>query len=52
MGESGPIKTAIPDLCLMFVQGRKARVKCKLNAAETYQEPVDVEKYVREHQIP
>ena len=51
MGEAGPIQTAIPDLCLMFVKGRKARVKCKLNTAEPYQEPVDLEKYVREHQI-
>jgi hypothetical protein len=51
VGESSPIQTAIPDLCLMFVQGRKARVKCKLNTAEPYQEPVDLEKYVREHQI-
>jgi hypothetical protein len=51
MGESGPIQTAIPDLCLMFVQGRKVRVKCNLNTAESYQEPVHLEKYVREHQI-
>jgi hypothetical protein len=51
IGGSGPIQTAIPDLCLMFVQGRKARVKCKLNTAEPYQEPVDLERYVREHQI-
>jgi hypothetical protein len=50
MGKSGPIQTAIPDLCLMFVQGRKARVKCKLNTAEPYQEPADLERYVREHQ--
>jgi|ERR1700728_3650212 hypothetical protein len=52
MGESGPVQTAIPDLCLMFVQGRKTRVKCKLNTAEPYQEPVDLEKYVQEHQVP
>jgi hypothetical protein len=51
MGESGPVQTEVPDLCLMFVQGRKTRVKCKLNTAEPYQEPVDLEKYVREHQI-
>jgi hypothetical protein len=51
MGESGPLQTAIPDLCLMFVQGRKTRVKCKLNTAEPYQEPVDLEQYVREHQV-
>jgi hypothetical protein len=51
MGESGPVRTAIPDLCLMFVQGRKVRVKCKVNTAEPYQEPADLEKYVREHQI-
>ena|SRR5579859_3051181 len=51
MSESGPVQTAIPDLCLMFLQGRKVRVKCKLNSAEPYQEPVDLEKYVREHQI-
>lgn len=51
MGESGPVQTAIPDLCLMFVQGRKVRVKCKANTAEPYQEPIDLEKYVREHQI-
>ena len=52
MGGSGPVQTEIPDLCLMFVQGRKTRVKCKLNTAELYQEPVDLEKYVREHQVP
>ena len=52
MGESGPVQTAIPDLCIMFLQGHKVRVKCKLNAAESYQEPMDLEKYVREHQIP
>jgi hypothetical protein len=52
MGESGPVQTAIPDLCVMFVQGHKVRVKCKLNTAEPYQEPVDLEKYVREHQVP
>lgn len=51
MGKSGPIQTAIPDLCLMFAQGRKVRVRCKLSTAEPYQEPVDLEKYVREHQI-
>lgn len=51
MGESGPVQTEVPDLCLMFVQERKTRVKCKLNTAEPYQEPVDLEKYVREHQI-
>jgi hypothetical protein len=51
MGDSGPVQTAIPDLCLMLVQGRKVRVKCKLNTAEPYQEPVNLEKYVREHQI-
>jgi hypothetical protein len=50
IGESGPVETAIPDLCIMFVRGRKVRVKCKLNTAEPYQEPVDLEKYVREHQ--
>jgi hypothetical protein len=51
VGESGPVQTEVPDLCLMFVQGRKVRVKCKPNTAEPYQEPVDLEKYVREHQI-
>jgi len=51
MGDSGPVQTEVPDLCLMFVQGRKTRVKCKLNAAEPYYEPVDLEKYVRDHQI-
>lgn len=51
MGDSGPVQTAVPDLCLMFVQGRKTRVKCKLNTAEPYQEPVDLAKYVQEHRI-
>jgi hypothetical protein len=51
MGESGPVQTAVPDLCLMFLQGRKARVKCKLNTAEPYQEPLDLEEYVRVHQV-
>ncbi len=49
MDKSGPIQTSIPDLCLVFVQGRKVRVKCKLNTAEPYQEPADLAKYVREH---
>jgi hypothetical protein len=50
MGESGPVQTEVPDLCLMFVQGRKTRVKCNLKTSEPYHEPVDLEKYVREHQ--
>ena len=33
MGESGPIQTAMPDLCLMFVQGRKGEMQTKYSRA-------------------
>ncbi len=51
MDKSGPIQTEIPDLCAMLVEGRKIRSNCKLGSTEPYQEPADLEKYVREHQV-
>jgi hypothetical protein len=50
MDKSGPVQTEIPDLCAMLVQGRKIRANCKLGSAEPYQEPADLERYVRERQ--
>jgi len=50
MDKSGPVQTEIPDLCAMLVDGRKVRSNCKLGSTEPYQEPADLEKYVREHQ--
>ena len=50
MDKSDAIQTEIPDLCAMLVQGRKVRANCRLGSNEPYQEPVDLEHYVREHQ--
>ena len=50
MDKSGPVQTEIPDPCAMLVQGHKVRANCKLDSTEPYQEPADLEKYVREHQ--
>jgi hypothetical protein len=47
--KSGPVQTEIPDLCAILVEGRKVRANCKLGSTEPYQEPADLEKYVREH---
>ena len=51
MGKSGPVQTKVPDLCVTLVQGRKVRVNCRLDKTEPYQEPADLEKYAREHQV-
>jgi hypothetical protein len=51
MDKSGPVQTKIPDLCVTMVHGRKVRVNCRLDKTEPYQEPADLEKYVREHQV-
>lgn len=37
------------DLCTTLKNGQWSRINCKTQ--ELYQEPVDVEKYAREHKI-
>ena len=37
------------DLCTTLKNGQWSRINCKTQ--EPYQEPVDLEKFVREHQI-
>jgi hypothetical protein len=51
MDQSGPVQTRVPDLCVTLVQGHKVRVNCRLDKTEPYQEPANLEKYVREHQV-
>jgi hypothetical protein len=48
LDKSGAVQVLIPDLCLMQKGGHKFRVNCATK--EPFQEPSDVEKYVREHQ--
>ena len=49
MSGKGPIHTAIPDLCLMLVNGHETRVDC--NSKQPYKEPSDLEKVVLENRI-
>lgn len=48
LSKSGAVQVLVPDLCLMQKDGHKIRVNC--TTKKPFQEPVDVEKYVREHQ--
>jgi hypothetical protein len=45
----GAVQMLVPDLCLMQKNGHKVRVNCATK--EPFQEPSDVNKYVREHRI-
>jgi hypothetical protein len=48
LDKSGAVQVLIPDLCLMQKSGHKVRVNCATKGP--FQEPADIEKYVREHQ--
>jgi len=47
--KTGGIQAVQVDLCTTLKNGQWSRISCKTQ--EPYQEPVDLEKYVREHQI-
>jgi hypothetical protein len=47
--KSGPLQVELHDPCLMLVNGHKVRVTCKTK--EPYQEPNDLESFVRQRQI-
>jgi len=47
---TGGIRMIEADLCATLKNGQWLRISCKTQ--EPYQEPVDLEKYVRQHQIP
>lgn len=51
LGSSGPIQTAIPDLCLTRKDGHNVRVRCSFVGDQTYREPTNLEDSVRKHQI-
>lgn len=49
MGRSGLTQITVSDLCLKLINGREVPVKCGTD--QPYQEPTDLEKFAREHQI-
>lgn len=48
---SGIVQTKVPDLCLAMVQGQKTRVKCGLNTNQPYQEPTDLQAFVKKNEV-
>ena len=51
VGNTGPIQTAIPDLCLTRKDGHNVRVRCSFVGDRTYREPANLEDSVRRHRI-
>ena len=49
MDTSGPIPVSAPDLCLARTNGNETKVRC--GTSEPYEEPTDIEKFVREHRM-
>jgi hypothetical protein len=49
MGPMGPIPVDIRDHCLRLIDGREVEVNCQTDAP--YQEPSDMQRFVREHRI-
>lgn len=49
MDGTEPVQTAIPDACLMLVNGHEARVNC--TTKQPYQEPTNLEEIVRRNRV-
>jgi len=49
VGKDRPIEVDVPDLCIDQIGGHVSRLKC--GTTEPYQEPADIDNFVRMHQV-